>query len=106
MQAIIKAGGKQYLVIKDQTLNIDLTGDATKLEFEPLMIIDGDKVNVGAPTVKNMLVKADVLEVVKGDKIKVLKFKAKKRVKRLTGHRQRYAKIKIVSIGAPTKAAK
>lgn len=105
MQAVIKSGGKQYLVAKDQTLNIDLAGDAKKLEFEPLMVIDGDKVNVGAPTVKNMLVKADVLEEVKGEKIKVLKFKAKKRVKRLTGHRQRYAKIKITAIGA-AKAAK
>ena len=43
--------------------------------------------------------KADVLEEVKGDKIKVLKFKAKKRQKTLTGHRQHYSQIKIVSIG-------
>jgi large subunit ribosomal protein L21 len=49
--------------------------------------------------VKDLKVKAEVLEEVKGEKLKILKFKAKKRVKVLTGHRQHYAKIKIVSIG-------
>jgi large subunit ribosomal protein L21 len=99
MQAIITTGGKQYIVTKDQTLEIELLGDAKKMEFEALMTMDGDKVNVGAPFVKDVKVKAEVLEETKGKKIKILKFKAKKRVKKLTGHRQHYSLIKIISIG-------
>lgn len=108
MQAVIKAGGKQYIVSPNQTLEIDLvSSDAKKLEFEPLMVIDGDKVTVGTPVVSGVKVKADVLAETKGDKIKVLKFKPKKRVKKLTGHRQHYTQVKIVSIGgAEKKAAK
>jgi large subunit ribosomal protein L21 len=99
MQAVISTGGKQYIVAKDQTLEVELLGDAKKVEFDVLMTIDGDKVVVGTPNVKDLKVKAEVLEETKGEKIKVLKFKAKKRVKVLTGHRQHYAKIKIASIG-------
>ncbi len=99
MQAIIATGGKQYIVTKDQTLEVELLGDAKKVEFDVLMTIDGDKVNVGAPLIKDLKVKAEVLEETKGEKIKVLKFKAKKRIKKLTGHRQHYSKIKITSIG-------
>lgn len=99
MQAVILAGGKQHLVEPNQTLEIDLvSGDAKKLTFEPLMVIDGDKVQVGAPRVKNVTVSAEVLGEVKADKLKILKFKPKKRVKKLTGHRQRYTQIKVTSI--------
>lgn len=98
MQAVIQTGGKQYIVTKDQTLAVELLGDAKKIEFEALLVIDGDKVKVGTPTVEGVKVKAEVLGEVKADKIKVLKFKAKKRVKKLTGHRQHYSQIKIISI--------
>ncbi|TAK88846.1 50S ribosomal protein L21 [Patescibacteria group bacterium] len=105
MQAVILAGGKQHLVEPNQTLEIDLVSDdAKKLTFEPLMVIDGDKVEVGAPRVKGVVVAAEVLGETKGDKIKVLKFKAKKRVKKLTGHRQRYTQIKVTSIGKAKSA--
>lgn len=99
MQAIISTGGKQYIVDKDQTLEVELLGDVKKIEFDALMTMDGDKIQVGAPFVKDVKVKAEVLEETKGEKIKVLKFKAKKRIKKLTGHRQHYSKVKIVSIG-------
>ncbi len=99
MQAIIIAGGKQYIVTKDQTLNIDLLGDAKTIEFEALMTIDGDKIEVGTPVVKGVKVKADVLGMVKGEKLEIMRFKAKKRSKVHTGHRQKYSEIKISSIG-------
>lgn len=99
MQAVIASGGKQYLVEKDQVLELELLGDAKKAEFEALLVIDGDNVKVGAPHVSGVKVVAEVLEEVKGEKIKVLKFKAKKRIKRLTGHRQHYSKVKISKIG-------
>src|SRR5262245_48804840 len=99
MQAVIASGGKQYLVEKDQVLELELLGDAKKVELEALLVIDGDKVQVGAPVVKGVKVLAEVVDEVKGDKLKVLRFKPKKRIKRLTGHRQHYAQVKITKIG-------
>jgi len=98
MQAVITSGGKQYLVKTDQILDLELVGDVKKLEFEPLMVIDGEKVSVGAPVVKGAKVTAEVIGEVKGDKLKIMRFKAKKRVKRLTGHRQHYTQVKISKI--------
>lgn len=98
MQAIIKSGSKQYLVEKGQVLRVELVGEATKLEFEPLLTIDGDKVSVGKPVVADVKVKAEVVSEVKGEKLKVLKYKPKKRIKKLTGHRQKYSEIKITDI--------
>ena len=100
MQAVITSGGKQYIVEKDQTLELELLGDdVKKIELDALLVIDGDKISVGKPTVDGVKVHAEVVEEVKGEKIKVLKFKAKKRIKRLTGHRQHYSLVKITKIG-------
>jgi large subunit ribosomal protein L21 len=82
-----------------QILEVERLGEAKKLQFEPLLVIDGDKVSVGLPIVGTVKVNAEVVGEVKGDKIKVLKFKAKKRVHKQTGHRQRYSQIKITTIG-------
>lgn len=106
MQAIIQTGGKQYLVKEGQTLQVELLGDQKKFTFDALMTIDGDKVSVGAPFVSGVVVAAEMLGEVKGEKIKVLRFKAKKRIKRLTGHRQHYSEIKITSIGTSAKKEK
>ncbi len=99
MQAVITSGGKQYLVKKDDVLEVELVGDAKKLEFDVLLTIDGDVTQVGTPVVKGVKVTAEVMEEVKGDKLKILKFKPKKRIKKLTGHRQHYSQIKITKIG-------
>ncbi|MEX0748434.1 MAG: 50S ribosomal protein L21 [Candidatus Saccharimonadales bacterium] len=98
-QAVIAAGGKQYIVAKDQELEIELVGDNKKLSFEPLLIFDESDVQVGTPVVSGSKVTAEVLDPeVKGKKITVFKFKAKKRVSKKTGHRQRYTRIKITAI--------
>jgi large subunit ribosomal protein L21 len=99
MKAVITSGGKQYIVEKDQTLELELLGDAKKIELQALLVIDGKNISVGTPFVDGIKVLGDVIEEVKGEKIKVLKFKAKKRVKRLTGHRQHYSQVKITKIG-------
>lgn len=99
MQAVITSGGKQYIVRQDQILDVELVGDAKTLTFDALLTIDGDNIKVGAPLVEGVKVHADVLEETKGDKIKILRYKAKKRIKRLTGHRQHYSRIKITRIG-------
>lgn len=100
MKAVILVAGKQYLVAEKQTLLVDKLDEATKtLEIEPLLVFDEKTVKVGTPVVKGASVKATVTEpIVKGDKISVAKFKAKKRVKTITGHRQKYSQIEITKI--------
>ena len=100
MKAVVKIGGKQYLVAEKETLMVDLLPEGTKdLSLDALMVIDGDKTTVGTPLVKGVKVVAKVLEAeVKGDKIRVIRYKSKKRVNTQTGHRQKYTKIEIASI--------
>lgn len=100
MKAVVKISGKQYLVGEKETLRVDLLPEGTKeLTLDALMTIDGDKVAIGAPVVKGVKVKAEVVEaLVKGDKIRVIRYKAKKRVHKENGHRQKYSVVKITSI--------
>ena len=99
-KAVVKVGGKQYLVTEKETLLVDLLPEGTKeLKLDALMLIDGDKVEVGTPVVKGVKVSAKVVdELVKGEKIRVIRYKAKKRVHKENGHRQKYTKIEITSI--------
>jgi len=100
MKAVIRIGGKQYVVAEKQTLLVDKLDDKTKtFEAEPLMVMDGDTFKVGTPTVKGVKVSAKVIDpILAGEKIQVIKFKAKKRVKTITGHRQKYTKVEISKI--------
>jgi large subunit ribosomal protein L21 len=100
MKAVVKIGGKQYIASEKETLMVDLLPEGTKeLDLDALLVIDGDKTTVGAPTVKGVKVKAKVIdEKVAGDKVRVIRYKSKKRVNTQTGHRQKYSKIEITSI--------
>jgi len=99
-KAVVKIGGKQFIVAEKETLLVDLLQEGTKeLTLDALLVIDGDKIEVGKPTVKGVKVTAKVVEdLVKGEKIRVIRYKAKKRVHKETGHRQKYSKIEITSI--------
>jgi large subunit ribosomal protein L21 len=100
MKAVIKVGGKQYIASEKETLLVDLLPEGTKeLTLDALLVIDGDKTTIGTPTVKGVSVKAKVIEPeLKGDKIRVIRYKAKKRVHKENGHRQKYSKVEITSI--------
>ena len=100
-QAVILVGGKQYLAQEKETLRVDLLPEGTKeLETDALLLIDGDTTTVGTPTVKGVKVSAKVVTPeVKGDKVRVIRYKAKKRVHKETGHRQKYSEIEIIKIG-------
>ena len=100
MKAVIKVGGKQYIVAEKETLLVDLLPEGTKaLETDALLTIDGTKTTVGTPLVKGVKVKANVIEPeVKSDKLRVIRYKAKKNVHKEIGHRQKYSKIEITSI--------
>ena len=99
-KAVVKIGGKQYFATENETLTVDLLPEGTKeLDLDALLVIDGDKTSVGTPLVKGVTVKAKVVEEkVAGDKIRIIRYKAKKRVNTQTGHRQKYSRVQIVSI--------
>lgn len=99
-RAVILTGGHQYLVAEGEELEVDLLDPAQKnTAFEALLVLDGDKVTVGAPTVAGVKVSADIVEQsVKGEKVVAIRYKAKKRVRKVRGHRQRHARVKITSI--------
>ena len=101
MKAVVKVGGKQYVVSEKETLLVDRLPDGTKeLTLDVLMLVDGDKSTVGTPLVKGASVKATVVEEeVKGDKLRIIRYKAKKRVHKEMGHRQKYTRIQIGAIG-------
>ncbi|HEX6258107.1 MAG TPA: 50S ribosomal protein L21 [Candidatus Saccharimonadales bacterium] len=100
MKAVVKLGGKQYIVAEKETLLVDRLQDGTKeLTLEPLLVFDEKTTKIGAPVVAGVSVSAKVIEdEVKGDKIRVIRYKSKKRVHKENGHRQKYSKIEITSI--------
>jgi len=101
-RAVISTGGHQFLVSEGQTLEVELLDPMISQKntvFEALMVIDGDSVSVGTPTVAGVKVTAEVIEQsVKDDKVIAIRYKAKKRVRKVRGHRQRHTVIKITKI--------
>ena len=100
MKAVITSGGKQYIVAEKETLLVDkLPEDQKELTFDALLTFDGDKATVGTPTVKGVKVVAKVVDpLVKGEKTKAIRFKAKKRVHKIRGARRQLSRVEIVSI--------
>lgn len=99
-KAVIATGGKQYLVAEGETLDVELLKQEGKTAtFEPLLVIDGDAISVGAPTVAKVKVTAEIVEEeIKADKVTSIRYKAKKRVHTVHGHRQRQTRLKITKI--------
>ncbi|MGD9785348.1 MAG: 50S ribosomal protein L21 [Hyphomicrobiaceae bacterium] len=101
MYAVIKTGGKQYRVAKDDVITIErLAGDAgANLEFtEVLMVGDGAGVKVGAPLVSGAKVVAELVEQTRGPKVVAFKKRRRKNSRRKRGHRQDLTKVRITSI--------
>jgi large subunit ribosomal protein L21 len=108
MYAVVKTGGKQYRVAKDDVLTVEkLDGDAgAKLELaEVLAMDDGSGLTVGTPTVDGARVAATVLEQKKADKVVIFKKKRRKNYRRTKGHRQQVTVIRITDILAKGKKA-
>ncbi len=101
-KAVISTGGHQFIVSEGDELEVELLDPnlaQKETAFEALLIIDGDTVSVGTPTVAGAKVTADILEQsVKGEKVVAIRYKAKKRVRKVRGHRQRHSRIKIKKI--------
>jgi large subunit ribosomal protein L21 len=102
MFAVIRTGGKQYKVAKDDVLVVEkLIGDAGgTLELTEVMMLGGDAPKHGAPLVKGASVTAEILEHGKGEKVIAFKKRRRKNTHRKRGHRQHFTKIKITGISA------
>jgi large subunit ribosomal protein L21 len=99
--AIIKSGGHQYRVAPGDTIDVEKVegnvGDIVELG-EVLLLGTNDGVQVGSPLVEGARVTAKVVAQRKGEKLVVFKFKAKKRYRRKTGHRQSLTRLSITEI--------
>jgi large subunit ribosomal protein L21 len=110
--AIIKAGGKQYKVSVGDLVTIDKLslkeGEKSIIFDEVLLLVDGEKVEIGKPLVKNAKVNASIVEQKKGEKIKVIRFKAKSRYRKTIGFRPIHSIVKIekIDIGKSQKEEK
>jgi large subunit ribosomal protein L21 len=100
-KAVIATGGKQYVVAVGDQIEVELLADTDKktVTFEPLLVFDDKDAKVGTPVVAGAKVTAEIVEEdVKQDKVTSIRYKAKKRVRTVRGHRQRKTVIKISSI--------
>jgi large subunit ribosomal protein L21 len=99
--AIIKSGGHQYRVAPGDTIDVEKVegkvGDTVELG-EVLLLGTNDGVQIGSPLVEGARVTAKVVAQRKGEKLVVFKFKAKKRYRRKTGHRQSLTRLSITDI--------
>ncbi|MGC5583962.1 50S ribosomal protein L21 [Ornithinimicrobium sp. W1679] len=104
MYAIVRAGGRQEKVSVGDVLTIDKVkgsvnaGDS--VEFAPVLLVDGSTVTTDADTLGRAVVRAEVMEAVKGPKIIIQKYKNKTGYKKRQGHRQPLTKVKITAIDA------
>lgn len=99
--AVIKTGGKQYLVKENDKVKIEkiIGEEGQKIDFDQvLLVVDGDKIEIGQPLLKNKKISAKILKQGKGDKVTVIKFHKKKRYRRKRGHRQLYTQILIEKV--------
>ena len=106
MYAVVKTGGKQYRVAKDDKILVErLEGEAgSSIQLDNvMMVVDGDKVTVGTPQVAGASVAAEVVEQTRGPKIIIFRRKRRKNHRRTQGHRQDLTLLKITGISADGK---
>lgn len=99
--AVVKTGGKQYLVQENDELIVDrlALGSRKTVELETLAIFEdeGEKIQLGTPLIKTKT-EVEIIENIKGDKIRISRFKSKVRYRKVKGFRQHVSKIKILKI--------
>ncbi|MCD6270746.1 50S ribosomal protein L21 [bacterium] len=103
MLAVIKTGGKQYIVKKGDKIKIEKVKEAQGQEiiFDQVLLVEkAKKIKIGTPFVEGAKVTGKVLEHGKGEKIIVFKYKPKKRYRKKQGHRQPYTLVEITKIEA------
>ncbi len=103
MYAIVETGGRQYRAEVGQTIQTEKlpheVGESISLD-RVLLVADDENLTIGTPVVPNASVQATVVDQFKGKKIRVLKYKPKKRYRVRQGHRQNYTRLRIDEIVA------
>ncbi|MFS1524577.1 50S ribosomal protein L21 [Microbulbifer sp. 2304DJ12-6] len=103
MYAVFESGGKQHRVEEGEVLRLEKLEVATgeSIDFDKvLMVVDGDKIDIGAPIVNGATVTAEVVNHGRGEKVKIIKFRRRKHSMKRQGHRQWYTEVKITGIKA------
>jgi large subunit ribosomal protein L21 len=112
MFAVIRTGGKQYRVVAEDVIKVDkLSGEPGEIvQLGEVLMVGGDSVSLGAPTVAGASVAAEVLEQGRGPKVIAFKKRRRKNSRRKRGHRQDFTLLRVTEIltdGAqPSKEAK
>ncbi len=111
MFAVFKTGGKQYRVAAEDVLKVEkVKGEPGEIvEFGEVLLVGGDSVKLGAPTVAGAMVAAEVLDQARGPKIIAFKKRRRKNSRRKRGHRQEFTLVRITEIltdgNKPSKTA-
>jgi len=107
MFAVIKTGGKQYRVAVDDALKVEKVpgepGDI--IQFGEVLVVGGDSVTLGLPTVEGATVAAEVLSQARGPKVIAFKKRRRKNSRRKRGHRQEFTLLRITEILTEGKKA-
>jgi large subunit ribosomal protein L21 len=101
MYAIVNIGGIQTRVTPDEVLEVALMpGEpGSKVEFgEILLLGDGDKISIGRPTVKGAKVAVEIVGHLRGEKVKIFKFKRRREYRRRRGYRSELTRIRVTGI--------
>ena len=100
MFAVIKTGGKQYRVVADDTLKVEkVAGEPGDIiQFGEVLVVGGDSVTLGNPTVAGASVAAEVVSQARGDKVIAFKKRRRKNSRRKRGHRQEQTTVRIKEI--------
>ncbi len=100
MFAVFKTGGKQYRVAAEDMLKVDkVKGEPGEIvEFGEVLVVGGDSVTLGAPTIAGAMVAAEVIEQGRGAKIIAFKKRRRKNSRRKIGHRQEFTLLRITEI--------
>lgn len=102
MYAVIRTGGKQLRVAEGDVVKVELLNaePGQKVEFEVLMVGEGEAVKIGKPVVSGAKVTGEVTEIGRHDKITIIKFRRRKHYRKQQGHRQWFSAVKITGIQA------
>jgi large subunit ribosomal protein L21 len=103
MYAIVETGGKQYRVKPGDTVAVErLSGEPGEtLDLDRVLLIAGngnDEARIGSPGVAGAIVRAEVVDHFRGEKIIIFRYKSKVRYRRKTGHRQSLTRLRITDI--------
>ena len=101
MLAIIKTGGKQYLVSPGQKIKIEKVAkkEGSEITFNQVLLLEkGKKIEIGTPLIKGVKVIGKIVRQGKAKKVIIFKYKAKKRYKVKKGHRQPFTEVEIIKI--------